>query len=125
MSSDDKYTSDPSTGLQPMLVWRDKTTDYATILGRGFRMSSSGVDSVSIKVGTLERDYQYCEIKANPEDIEPKNSGLSLFDKVRLRFAAAAKNGTDVDLRFCTGEEATRKPEQDNLHANYGGLRIG
>jgi hypothetical protein len=130
MSSDDDYHGDPSSGMQRMVLFRAGDTNRAIALGRGLNIaeytdSQTNRPYLSVSVGTFGKYSSDFNVQADPAQMEPKNTDMGLFDKVMLRFRAAAKNNTDVDLRFCTGNEATRNPAQDNLRPGYGDWKIG
>lgn len=121
-------TSEPASsknalGIPRMLLYREGTNNRAVALGQGMTIEEyidrDGKALVSITVQTGGTSYSHFRVEAFPRDIEPQLQHISLFDKLRLRFAAAAANDTDVDLRFCTGDISTRKPEQDNLRPGY------
>ena len=119
MSKDDDYAPDSSAALGPMLLYRSGDNERAVMLGRGLKLESytddKGVAKVSVTVGTYGKEYSYFTVEGDAAAMTPDDGG-SLFDKIRLRFNAAARNDTDVDLRFCTGTVATRDPKQDNLY---------
>ena len=130
MSSDDDFTGDPTSGVQPMVLYRVEEKNRAIMLGRGMTVSEhtnskTGLPFLSISMGTMGKYSDSFNVEADPEKITPLHTDMSLFDKIMLRFNAAAKNGTNVDLRFCSGTEATRNPDHDNLRPGYGGLKIG
>ncbi len=57
----------------------------------------------------------------------PSDGDMSLVEKLTLRFEKAfaeaqrGETGVRVDLRFCSGNADTRRPEQDNLRPDYAG----
>lgn len=125
MTAKDEYVDHGNSGLQPMILYRNAKSEYNVMAGRGMYMYASSPDEVRMRIGSYANNALEIIVKVDPDKIEPQGAGLTLIDKIRMRFNAAARNGTDVDLRFCTGDEATRKPEQDNLRPDYGGIRVG
>ena len=117
MSSNDDYVDQGNSGIQPMVLYRDGTTEYNVMMGRGMYMYSPKPEEVKIYVGSYANNSRNISVSIDNALVEPKDSGLSLIDKIRLRFNQAAKTGGDIDLRFCTGQTASRKPEQDSFNA--------
>jgi hypothetical protein len=125
MTDENHYVDHGNAGLQPMVLYRQGKTEYNVMAGRGMYMYSSTPGTVKVRVGSYANNACEINIEIDPETITPHDAGLTLIDKVRMRFNMAAKNGTDVDLRFCTGEPVSRNPEHDNLRPGYGGMRVG
>lgn len=108
-----------------VLYVRDGDEEYAVELGRGFTIRGYD-ENVRLHFGTLGNDDDYVDIYGvNPDDIAPDVPGMSLVQKLTLRFQEAARRGTDVDLRFCSGNEKYRRKEQDNLRADYPACVMG
>lgn len=111
-----------------MLYLREGDEDYAVELGRGLTIKGHG-DEARVRFGTMGNDDDYVDVDVNPDDIAPDVPGMSLVQKLTLRFQEAARRGTDVDLRFCSGSERLRRKEQDNLRADYPacvmGMKVG
>lgn len=110
------------------LLVREGEREYALQItpGRGVTIEGEE-DSVTIHVPLAHADdSNYFELDCEDvDDIAPQGKGLSFVEKISLRFSEAARRGTNVDLRFCSGEETLRKATQDNLRPDYGANRLG
>ncbi len=107
-----------------VLYIREGDEDYAVELGRGFTIRGNS-DDARIQFGTMGNHDDYVDVDVNSDEIAPDVPGMSLVQKLTLRFQEAARRGTDVDLRFCSGNEKYRRKEQDNLRADYPGCVMG
>lgn len=103
-----------------MLFIRQVAYEYAVEVRPGLRIQFNGKDEVRVSVPTYADKYDSYEFKVEPEILEPRGGDLTVVEKIALRFKEAARRGTDVDLRFCSGEERLRRPEHDNLRPEYG-----
>lgn len=103
-----------------MLFIREGDYESAVELRPGLRIRADAEGHVRLYVSTYADSYESYDFEVDPDFVEPRDSDMSLAEKIALRFKEAARRGTDVDLRFCSGNEARRRPEHDNLRPEYG-----
>lgn len=105
-----------------MMFIRENSNEIAADVDRGFYIEGlrGAADQVRVSFGTYTDNYNYVDVYADPRKIAPFVEGMSLVEKLTLRFKEAARRQTDVDLRFCSGDEDMRRPEHDNLREDYG-----
>lgn len=104
-----------------MLFVREEEYEMAVELRPGLRIRyNDESNNMRISVPTYGDQYDHYDFKVDPEFIEPRGVDLTVVEKIALRFKEAARRGTDVDLRFCSGTDRLRRPEHDNLHPEYG-----
>ena len=102
-----------------MLFVREGDSETAVELRPGVQIRYSGGE-VRVALSTYADKYDYYEFTVDEDFLEPRGSDMSVVEKIALRFKEAARRGTDVDLRFCSGNEKLRRAEHDNLRADYG-----
>jgi hypothetical protein len=123
MSVETRQSNDE--GKARFLLIREGSHEYAIQMGRGVKIYGDE-DTATVSVGTYADNYEYVELSVDdPKAVAPEGDAFSLVEKLTMRFTAAAERGTNVDLRFCSGDEQLRKPEQDNLRADYPAAKPG
>lgn len=61
------------------------------------------------------------QVTVKPDEILPDVPGMTLLEKLTLRFDLARRGETRyADFRFCFGPESSRKAAYDNLQPGYG-----
>ena len=104
-----------------MLFVREGEYEMAVELRPGLRIRYNDEShNMRVSVPTYADQYDHYDFKVDPEFIEPRDADMSVVEKIALRFKEAARRSTDVDLRFCSGEDRLRRPEHDNLRPEYG-----
>ena len=107
-----------------VLYLREGSKEVAVGLGLGFMIYGDD-NSARVSFCKYADKYEYVDVDADPEGMMPDVPGMSLVQKLTMRFQEAARRGTDVDLRFCSGDKKLRRPEHDNLRADYPGCVMG